>query len=240
MDTSTFIGIFIGVVSLGFNLFQLYQGHLLKQKLRDEQRRYKTSLLGIWNSLAVNIREISALGHRGESKYNIASTAIGLMLSQRAGLTELLRGEFGEQAIKEDPLLVFRSEFTGAELIDGEQALTAAMIEAVEKADKYIYTIGGRSRTQMYLDAVKARVLVGDVKYVRVVTGDHIRHPLCGHLRELAGKMEVGYLPEDKYGGVLATHDTIVIEHSKVQPCLLSIRGLGFATQIYVWTIVHI
>ncbi len=199
------------MISVGFNLFQLYQGHLLKQKLRDEQRRYKTSLLGIWNTMAVNIREIAALGHRGESSQSIASTATGLMLSHRAGLTELLRGEFGDQAVKDDPLQVFRSEFTGAELIDGEQALTVAMIEAVEKADKYIYTIGGRSRNDTYLDALKVRVLVGNVKYVRIVTGDHIRHPLCVHLRELRGRMEVGYLPEDKYGGVLATHDTIVI-----------------------------
>lgn len=211
MDTWTFIGIFLGVISVGFNLFQLYQGHLLKQKLRDEQRRYKTSLLGIWNTIAVNIREITALGHRGESSQSIASTATGLMLSHRASLTELLRGEFGDQAIKDDPLKVLRSEFTGAEVIDGEQALTMAMIEAVEKAEKYIYTIGGRSRNQTYLDALKRRVVVGDVKYVRIVTGDHIRHPLCVHLRELREKMEVGYLAEDKYGGVLSTHDTVII-----------------------------
>jgi len=211
MDTWTLIGILLGVISLGFNLFQLYQGHLLKQKLRDEQRRYKTSLLGIWNTIAVNIRQITALGHRGESGQSIASTATGLMVSHRASLTELLRGEFGDQAIKDDPLQASTSEFIGAEVIDGEKALTVAMTEAVEKADKYIYTIGGRSRIQTYLDSLKARVLVGDVKYVRIVTGDHILHPLCVHLRELRGEMEVGYLPEDKYGGVLATHDTIVI-----------------------------
>lgn len=211
MDTWTFVGIILGVISVGFNLFQLYQGHLLKQKLRDEEQRYKTSLLGIWNTIAVNIREITALGHRGASSQSIASTATGLMLSHRASLTELLRGEFGDQTIKDDPLQVLRSEFTGAEVIDGEQAITMAMIEAVEKADKYIYTIGGRSRDQTYLDALKTRVEVGDLKYVRIVTGDHIRHPLCVHLRELRGKMEVGYLAEDKYGGVLATHDTVVI-----------------------------
>jgi hypothetical protein len=211
MDTWTFVGIILGVISVGFNLFQLYQGHLLKQKLRDEERRYKTSLLGIWKTIAVNIREITALGHRGESSQSIASTATGLMLSHRASLTELLRGEFGDQTIKDDPFQVIRSEFRGAEVIDGEQALTMAMVEAVEKAHKYIYTIGGRSRDQTYLDALKMRVGVGDVKYVRIVTGDHIRHPLCVHLRELRGKMEVGYLAEDKYGGVLATHDTVVI-----------------------------
>jgi len=91
MDTWTFIGIFLGLISIGFNLFQLYQGHLLKQKLRDEQQRYKTSLLGIWNTIAVNIREIAALGHRGESSQSIASTATALMLSHRTSLTELLR-----------------------------------------------------------------------------------------------------------------------------------------------------
>ena len=97
---------------------------------------------------------------------------------------------------------------TPPELIDGAEEISISMIAEVQRAKTYIFTIGGRSRNEPYLDAIKQRVLRGDIRYIRVITGDHIRHLLCRHLHEMADHIEFGYLAEEKYGAVMVTHDT--------------------------------
>ena len=97
------------------------------------------------------------------------------------------------------------------ELIEGSDEITVSMIAEVHRAQTYIFTIGGRSRNEAYLEAVKKRVLRGDIRYVRVITGDHIRHLLCKHLHALENHVELGHLLEEKYGAVMVTHDTTFI-----------------------------
>jgi CO dehydrogenase/acetyl-CoA synthase epsilon subunit len=96
-------------------------------------------------------------------------------------------------------------------IIEGEENATSVMIDSVEKAERYIFCVGGRSRNQAYLDALSQRVKQGDIRYIRIITGDHIRHQLCEHIRSIFQNIELGYLKEDKYGGIIATHDTVIL-----------------------------
>ena len=96
-------------------------------------------------------------------------------------------------------------------LIEGTDRISAEMSNAAKEATKYIYTIGGRSRNQVYLNAIQERVQRGDVHYIRVITGNHICHPLCEHLGQLMGVVDLGYLIEQKFGGVMVTHNTTFI-----------------------------
>lgn len=97
---------------------------------------------------------------------------------------------------------------SSTELIEGSDEITVSMIAEVQRAETYIFTIGGRSRNEAYLEAVKQRVLRGNIRYVRVITGDHIRHLLCEHLHALGKHVELGYMAEEKYGNVMVTHDS--------------------------------
>jgi len=96
-------------------------------------------------------------------------------------------------------------------IIQDADQITTQMVAAVQKAKQYIYAIGGQSRNKAYLDALTKRVKRQDVRYIRVVTGDHIRHPLCKHLQDLQDLVEIGYQREQKFGGILVTDEVTIM-----------------------------
>lgn len=206
-----------GLVSLAFNFFQVYKNKVNRHKLDDQRKLHEATLIGIFQNLTEGAKSLAQLEHKGADASKISTNMARVLDSQRIQLLELLEVYYGVKLDTQDSstsiLKIPDKESLGAfiELIDGVEAITNSMIKAVEEAEKYIFTIGGRSRNDAYLEALKQRVHRGDVRYIRVITGDHIRHPLCKHVRELMGRVEFGYLREDKYGGLLVTHDTAIL-----------------------------
>jgi hypothetical protein len=206
-----------GLISLGFNLFQLYQDRIKSQKLEDQRRLHEATLRGIWQNLTQGASSLLQLEHKGADAATIATNMARVVDSQRIQIAELLEGYYGVKVGTRDSFdALFNTSGKGPsdgsiELIDGVEAITSAMLNAVENAEKYVFTIGGRSRNDPYLNALKQRVHRGDVRYIRIITGDHIRHPLCQHIRDMQDQIEFGYLPEDKYGGVLVTQETVIL-----------------------------
>jgi hypothetical protein len=206
-----------GLISLGFNFFQLYQDRIKSQKLEDQRKLHEATLLGIWQNLTKGANSLLQLEHKGADATTIATNMARVVDSQRIQIAELLEGYYGVKVGPRDSFDALLktsgkgSSNGGIELIDGVEAITSAMLKAVEDAEKYVFTIGGRSRNDPYLNALKQRVHRGDVRYIRIITGDHVRHPLCQHIRDMQDQIELGHLPEDKYGGVLVTHETVIL-----------------------------
>lgn len=38
-----------------------------------------------------------------------------------------------------------------------------------------------------------------------------MRHPLCEHLSKVLDHVELGYIEEDKYGGIIVTHESVFL-----------------------------
>jgi hypothetical protein len=200
-------------VSLGFNVFQLYRERLLRSAALGERKLHIATLTAIWKGLTESRTALAELHHRGAPADALEAIAARSLDSQRTQIAELLASYYGTTLQLPAGVAAHPPDDDGhdSELISGVEAITAAMVNAVEQAEHYIFAVGGRSRNNTYLTAVKQRVQRGDIRYVRTLTGDHIRHPLCIHLDELWGTVELGHLPEDKYGGILATHDTVMV-----------------------------
>lgn len=206
-----------GLISLGFNFFQLYRDRIKTKELDDQRKLHQTTLMSIWRVLTEGARSLSQLEHKGSDAATIASNMARVVDSQRIQIKEFLERYYGLKVNLEDSpetILTPSEELLSGgtvELIEGVEAITDTMIKTVEYAEKYIFTLGGRSRNDAYLEVLKQRVGRGDIRYVRVITGDHIRHPLCTHIRDIINRVELGYLKEDKYGGIIATDKTVII-----------------------------
>ncbi len=96
-------------------------------------------------------------------------------------------------------------------LIHGQENCINSMTKTVNEANDFIFTIGGRSRDEKYLNAISNRVKKGNVHHIRIITGNHILHDLCVHLRDLGKNADVAYITEERFGNLLVTHDTTII-----------------------------
>jgi hypothetical protein len=209
----------IAIVSLVFNFFQLYKDKINRQKLSDERRLHETILTGLWQNMNEGAKSLEQLKRKGANGSTVADNIARIINAQRIEVGEFLKRYYNVEVSREaSPLELAsvsmdttKSQATSTELIEGVEAMTSAMIETVEQADRYIFCVGGRSRNNAYLDVLRQRVLRGDVRHIRVITGDHIRHQLCEHIRNIFQHVELGYLKEDQYGGILVTHNTVIL-----------------------------
>jgi hypothetical protein len=213
LTTVEAFGILLGIVSVGFNLFQLYKERVLLDHLSSERKLSESTLMSLFRSLNDAQRTVTHLASKGSDVPVIASGIVGRLEAECTHIEQLLKTYYTADA--HTSLAIVASEpdngEPATELIRGVDEMTSAMLAATENAQQYVFVIGGRSRNDTYLKALANRVRRGDVRYVRVLTGDHIRHPLCVHMQEAWDCMDIGYLPEDKYGGILATHDTVIV-----------------------------
>ena len=206
-----------GLISLAFNIFQLHRDKIKRQQLNEQRLLHETTLLSIWHTLTRAAKSLNELEHKGSDASTIANNMSAVIDSQTIAIGQFLQKYFGREP-SSDPsssdipehLRKLVSTVSNTEIINGEEPITQAMVSAVENADRYIFVVGGRSRNERYLNAIKNRVSRGDILYKRVLTGDHIRHPLCRHIEDTFEKIDLGYLKDDKYGGILATHNTVV------------------------------
>lgn len=221
MQLTTYAIVFgvIGLVSLALNLFQLYRDRINRQRSRDERRLHETILRGLWQSMTESARSLEQLRRKGADGTTVADIIGGVVNAQRIEIEEFLKCYYSVGTKQLAPSLtraVVTNDGTevrarSLELVEGVEAITSTMIEAVENAEGYIFSVGGRSRNNRYLAALRQRVFRGDVRYVRVITGDHIRHQLHEHIHDVFKFVELGYLKEDKYGGILVTRDTVIL-----------------------------
>lgn len=198
----------VALISLVFNFFQLYKDRINRQKLDTQRRLHETILTGLWQNMKEGAKSLGQLKTKGANGSTVADTVVGIINAQRIEVEEFLKRYYNvevTQIVDRD-----RSKTKSVQLIEGAGAITSAMREAVEQAERYIFCLGGRARNDAYLTVLRQRVLRGDVRYIRVITGDHIRHQLCEHISSIFQRVELGYLKEDKYGGILATHDTVI------------------------------
>lgn len=103
----------------------------------------------------------------------------------------------------------------GFEYITGEDFVKRTLIETISETKEFIFTTGGRAREVDYLHCLTQKVLNGNVKYYRVILGDHIQHSFHEHLKELLNRkldsVYIGHQLEEKYGNMLITDDEIIL-----------------------------
>lgn len=178
----------------------------MRQKLSLQER--KVIIIGLLSLLvaAVTYGVLSSSGAFKNQVWNLGGAIVGFLASVVALNRVYGKGfRFSREEREQPDTSKVEISPPSIQLINGSEEITDLMIQVVQGAQKYIYTIGGRSNEDLYLDALREKVLRGNVRYVRVITGENIPHPLCRHLHELQDAAEIGYLKTEKYGNVLVT-----------------------------------
>jgi hypothetical protein len=209
----------VAVISLGFNFFQLYKERIAKQKFNAERLVHKTILSTLWQSMQDGVSSLDKLRRKGTDTSLVVDTFVRFINLQRIEVGEFLKKYYDVELEKEaSPLnLVKDHEFLigtremKIDLIEGIDAITDTMIKIIEQSERFIFCVGGRARNQEYLEKLSERVCRGNIRYIRIITGDHIRHQLCEHLSNVLDHAELGYLEEDKYGGIIATDESVFL-----------------------------
>jgi len=183
-------------------------------RFRFSMQERKVVIIGLLALLVaiVTYGGLSSTGAFQNNAWNLGGSIVGFLVAVVVLNTVYGKGFQIVQKNEEHPSSP-EPERSGpyTELIDGAEEISISMIAGVQRAKTYIFTIGGRSRNEAYLNAVKQRALQSDIRYVRLITGGHIQHILCRHLQELGDQVELGYHPEEKYGAVMVTHDTTFV-----------------------------
>ncbi len=209
----------VAVISLGFNFFQLYKERIAKQKFDEERLVHKTILSTLWQSMQDGVSSLYNLRRKDTDPSLVVDTFLRFINQQRIEVGEFLKQYYSVELAKEaspldlvkDHKLLHRSREMRIDLIEGIDAIIGTMIKIIEESERYIFCVGGRSRNQEYLEKLSERVCCGDIRYIRIITGDHIRHQLCEHLNNVLDHAELGYLEEDKYGGIIVTHESVFL-----------------------------
>jgi len=179
-------------------------------------RERKVTIIGILAlvTAAVTYGFLSSSGTFKDDKWNLGGAIVGylaavLVLNKVYG--QLDSNDSQVEGATSYSFPVLKRDHKKAVLIQGAETVTYNMVEAAKDAQTYIYTIGGKARNEKFLNTISERVVRGNIRYIRVITGDHIRHQLCRHLHELQEIVELGYYLDRIYGNIMVTHDTTII-----------------------------
>ena len=96
--------------------------------------------------------------------------------------------------------------------IEKEDTIKTEFINAIDSAEKYIMTTGGRSRIKEYLSAIEESLKKKDIEYYRILFGEKISKELYDHLSKIIGK-----------DGVYISHT-----HKELAPTLLLTEKIAF------------
>jgi hypothetical protein len=75
--------------------------------------------------------------------------------------------------------------------IQGVETIMDEFIKAVNEAEKYVMTTGGRAKKQEYLKAIEDGITKKDLEYYRILFGKKISGDLKEHLLRLVNKQGV-------------------------------------------------
>jgi len=201
IDTITYIGFGIAIVSIFLNIFQFYTDYTRKQKFKEQEKLFVTVLETLFKNLSYASEKTKRIQNSNELNTSVLTEIVE---SQKNYLEVFIKKYFPEN-------LQSKQFLDTSYVVDGLTDTTAEQISILKNAKEYVFIIGGRSRNEKYLSALKDRITEKNVRYIRIITGNHIRHQLHQHLNEIWSEVELGYYEEDKFGGILATHDTVFI-----------------------------
>ena len=91
--------------------------------------------------------------------------------------------------------------------IDSSDAIKSEFINAVNNAEKYIMTTGGKSKIKEYLSAIEEKIEETDIEYYRIVFGEKITNELYEHLSKIIEKegVYISYTPRELAPTILLT-----------------------------------
>lgn len=97
--------------------------------------------------------------------------------------------------------------------ITDSAVLKTEFIKAVNEAEKYIMTTGGRSKIKEYLSAIERNLEEKEIGYYRIIFGEEISNALYDHLSKIIGKEEVylSYVPQELTPTLLLTEKVAFI-----------------------------
>jgi hypothetical protein len=193
LTLSDIIGLISLLISIGFNVYFIFDKFKVKTKEENSNQDLRI-LTEIINNITVSLQ--------GTQRQEFSDINIS---EQLKNLYALAQGNLKKYKIqKDEPLYVF---------CDSIDEVNKVMIDTINNASKYILIIGGRTRVNEYVQALDSKINSG-IKYIRLITGDHIRELLFEHINKWIGKdnIEIKYLgAEDKYGGLLVTNGKVFI-----------------------------
>ena len=216
-----FVNFGLAAVSFAFAVYQV----MMEAKAKEEasklvekvQQTSRKRLEGLYVSLDEAIGDAEILSLQSDSPFIAAKGVTTILRRERASVRTLLHEDGGEvlNRLKD----ISDGDSNTVQLIYDEQSAREALERIVLESTSYLYIVGGRSRSTEYLQKIVQRVSGGTVKYVRIITGDHIRRPLYDHLVALEAlrevdrplEVEIGYLPEDKYAQVTVSPTQVFV-----------------------------
>lgn len=201
IDLVTIIGTSIGILSIFLNIFQFYTGYTREQKFKEQEKLFETVL----ETLFKNLSYASEKTRSSQNSQEINTTALTEIVESQKNYLEVFIKKYFPEYLQSQQFL------DKLYLVEGLKNVTKEQVKILNEANEYVFIIGGRSRNEEYLHALSNRILTNDIRYIRIITGNHVRHPLHEHLVEVWGKVELAYYEEDKFGGILATHDTVFV-----------------------------
>jgi len=91
--------------------------------------------------------------------------------------------------------------------IDNSDAIKIEFIDAVNGAEKYIMTTGGKSRIKDYLCVIERKLEERDIEYYRIIFGEKMSNELYEHLSRIIGNegVYVSYTPQELTPTLLLT-----------------------------------
>jgi len=91
--------------------------------------------------------------------------------------------------------------------IDDSDTIKVEFIKAVNDAEKYIMTTGGKSRIKEYLSAIESNLEEKEIEYYRIIFGEKISNELYAHLSKIIGRegIYVSYTPQELIPTLLLT-----------------------------------
>jgi len=216
-----FVNFGLTAVSFAFAIYQVMMEAKAKEDAKrlveEVQRISRKQLEGLYISLDEAIRDSEILCGQGGSPFKTAKAVTTIIRRERSSVRTLLHADGGK--ILNGLIAISESDSSTVQLIYDEQSAKEALERIVLESTSYLYVVGGRSRNTEYLQKIVQRVSGRNVKYVRIITGDHIRRPLYDHLVSIEAlrevdqplEVEIGYLPEDKYAQVTVSPTQVFV-----------------------------
>ncbi len=96
----------------------------------------------------------------------------------------------------------------------------------VDGASQKLLALGAKSTAKAYLDRIGRKTKDGEVRYVRLLTGDHITHQLHEHLLNVIAlpTASVGWNRSEKYGQMTISEHAVLLAIPTSHPT--QFRGL--------------
>lgn len=145
----------------------------------------------------------------GESLNNLLYNSIPVVLLVILYLLLQKKMNKFENSVRE----ILESRIPNISYIEDGNAITTEFINAINSAEKYIMTTGGKTRNINYLSVIKENINNKDIEYYRILFGEDISQELYNHLIDIIEKdsVYVSYTPRELASFLLLTENVAFI-----------------------------